>query len=187
MEGMISRSDALALLDKASMDEALYNHCLETEAVMRGLANKLEQDQEVWGLTGLLHDLDFPETKDNPADHGLLSDQKLQGKMPEESLQAIRAHNQEMNKTQPQSLLDYALRCGETVTGLISANALVRPQGMKGMKSKSLKKKMKDKSFAANVNRDRIKECEKIGLSLDDFFQIAINSIEDIETQVGLG
>jgi hypothetical protein len=91
-----------------------------------------------------------------------------------------------MNGTTAQSTFDYALRCAETVTGLISANALVRPEGMEDMKPKSLKKKMKDKSFAANVDRERIRECEKIGLELGEFFQIAILAMQDIASEVGL-
>jgi predicted hydrolase (HD superfamily) len=86
----------------------------------------------------------------------------------------------------PQSAFDYALRCGETVTGLIHANALVRPEGMDGMKPKSLKKKMKEKAFAANINRDNIRECEKIGLDQGEFFQIAIDAIAPLAPEVGL-
>jgi len=86
----------------------------------------------------------------------------------------------------PSTDFDYALRCGETVTGLIHAGALVRPTKIDGMKPKSLKKKMKDKAFAASVNRDCIRECDKIGLELGDFLQIAINSITEIAPEVGL-
>ena len=183
---MLTREHALALLDEHGLQDALLHHALETEAVMRGLALRLGYDQDLWGLTGLLHDLDFPQTKDDPAQHGLITAQKLQGQLPEEGLQAIAAHNSEMNGADPVSIFDFALRCGETVTGLISANALVRPQGMQGMKPKSLKKKMKDKSFAANVNRERLHECDKIGLDLNEFLQIAITAFEPIAEEVGL-
>jgi len=183
---MLTREQALALLDQQGFENGLLHHVLETEAVMRSLAAKLGHDQDLWGLTGLLHDLDFPRTKDDPARHGLIAAQDLEGRLPEEGLQAIRAHNSEMNGTEATSVFDYALRCGETVTGLISANALVRPQGMQGMKPKSLKKKMKDKSFAANVNRERLQECERIGLDLNEFLQVAIGAFETIAGQVGL-
>lgn len=183
---MLSREEALELLKQSNPDQNLLAHALETEAVMRSLAAESGNDPELWSITGLLHDLDFPQTKDNPQEHGLISAQQLEGKLPEEALQAIRAHNEEMNGTQPESDLDFALRCGETVTGLISANALVRPQKMQGMKPKSLKKKMKDKSFAANVNRERLNECQKLNMDLDRFLSLAIASIAEIADQVGL-
>lgn len=183
---MLARDEALNILKNSNPDENLLAHALETEAVMRSLAAESNNDPDLWGLTGLLHDLDFPQTKDTPREHGLISAQKLEGKLPEEALQAIRAHNEEMNGTKPESDLDYALRCGETVTGLVSANALVRPQKMQGMKPKSLKKKMKDKSFAANVNRERLNECQKLHMDLDRFLALAISSISAIADQVGL-
>ncbi|MBU1070502.1 HD family phosphohydrolase, partial [Myxococcota bacterium] len=86
----------------------------------------------------------------------------------------------------PDSLLGWALRCGETVTGLVAANALVRPGGFAGMVPKSLKKKMKEKSFAANVDRNTILECEKLGLTLDEFFQIAIEAMTPLAPLLGL-
>jgi len=180
------REHALETLYSEVQDTTLIHHSLETEAVMRGLAARLGADQEVWALAGLLHDLDFEQTRNTPAEHGLISARKLQGRLPEEAVQAVAAHNCEMNGTTAQNTFDYALRCAETVTGLISANALVRPEGMAGMKPKSLKKKMKDKSFAANVDRERIKECEKIGLDLGEFLQIAIEAMQDIAADVGL-
>lgn len=182
----MDREHALEILYAHLHDTSLIHHSLETEAVMRGLAGRLGADPDLWGLAGLLHDLDFEQTRDTPVEHGLISARELQDKLPEEAVQAVAAHNCEMNGTTAQTTFDYALRCAETVTGLISANALVRPEGMEGMKPKSLKKKMKDKSFAANVDRERIKECEKIGLELGEFLQIAIDSMQDIAADVGL-
>lgn len=154
---------------------------------MRGLAKKLGQDEEIWGITGLLHDLDYAATKDAHARHGLDTVELLEGKLPEEALAAIRRHAYEMNGSEePESQFDFALRCGETVTGLVHAGALVRPTKIDGMKPKSLKKKMKDKAFAASVNRDCIRECDKIGLELGEFLQIAIASVTEIAPEVGL-
>jgi hypothetical protein len=167
------------LLQEHVPDEHLIRHSLASEAVLRGLAAHLDRDEELWGLTGLLHDIDYAQTKDDPARHGLKGAQILENLLPAEALQAIRAHNGEMNGTIPESSLDFALRCGETVTGLITANALVRPTGMEGMKPKSLKKKMKDKAFAAGVNRENIKECEKIGLELGEFLALAVASMAE--------
>jgi putative nucleotidyltransferase with HDIG domain len=181
---MLARAEALELLKNSAPDH-LYVHALETEAVMRALAERLGHDQEVWGLTGLLHDLDYPQTKDTPEKHGLLTAETLTGKLPEDAVQAIARHN-EMNGNLPETQFDFALRCGETVTGLIHTAALVRPTRMQGMEAKSLKKKMKDKAFAASVCRETIKECEKIGLELGDFLTLAVMAITGIENEVGL-
>lgn len=183
----MTRDEALKLLNEHIKDKSLINHALETEAVMRGLARHFNEDEELWGIVGLLHDIDYMRTKDNHKEHGLIAiNEILKDKLPEHALYAIAAHNMEGTNVPPKSTLDYALRCGETVTGLIHANALVRPNKMQGMKPKSLKKKMKDKSFAANVSRDRILECEKIGLDLNKFFEIAINEISSIAKEVDL-
>jgi putative nucleotidyltransferase with HDIG domain len=181
---MLDRTEALAMI-KASAPDHLYVHALETEAVMRALAARLGHDPETWGLAGLLHDLDYPQTKDTPEKHGLLTAETLAGKLPDDAVQAIARHN-EMNGNQPQTPFDYALRCGETVTGLIHTAALVRPTRMQGMEAKSLKKKMKDKAFAASVCRETIRECEKLGLELGDFLTLSIGAITGIEAEVGL-
>ncbi len=175
----MTRDQAYQLLQDHCPEPQLLQHSLQTEAVMGHLAKRLGQDHELWSLAGLLHDLDYAQTKEKPEKHGLLSANILQDLLPQEAVQAIKAHNSEMNSTQPERILDFALRCGESVTGLIWANALVRPQGMQGMKPKSLKKKMQDKSFAANVSRDRIRECEKLGLELGDFLQICIQAMTE--------
>lgn len=184
---MLDRDEALRLFRDKGCDEGLMAHCLQTEAVMRNLAERLGHDPQLWGVTGLLHDLDYPRTKDDPSWHGLVTARELAETFPENALQAIRAHNSEENGTTPADEFDYALRCGESVTGLISANALVRPQGMEGMKPSSLKKKMKDKSFAAGVSRERIRECENIGLELDEFLRIGIEALSGIADQPEAG
>jgi len=186
---MLDREEGMSLLQSKGLEENLIAHCLQTEAVLRHLADRLGRDPELWGITGLLHDLDYPGTKDDAARHGLETARELEDKLPGEALQAIQAHNSEENGTAPESEFDLALRCGESVTGLVSANALVRPQGMEGMKPSSLKKKMKDKSFAANVSRERIRECEKLGLDLDEFLRIGIDALGRIadRPEAGLG
>ncbi|MFV0421739.1 HD domain-containing protein [Oleidesulfovibrio sp.] len=183
---MLSRDEALALLKSTNPDDHLIHHALQSEAVMRMMAKRLNEDEELWALAGLLHDIDFPLTKETPERHGLLAMDLLADKLPEPALAAIRAHNSEYTGHTPQTRMDWALRCSETVTGLVATNALVRPQGMEGMTPKSLKKKMKDKAFAASVNRDNIRECEQIGLELGDFLQIAIDAISPIAAEVGL-
>lgn len=174
---MITREEALKLLEINRVTPSLLKHALASEAVMAALARYFADNEEYWSLTGLLHDLDYPETESCPERHGLMTVEKLADKLPPEYLQAIAAHNAEMNGSYPQSRLDYALRCGESITGLISAAALMRPTGYEGMEVKSIKKKMKDKAFAANVNRENIRECEKAGINLDEFIKLAIQAM----------
>lgn len=184
---MITREEAFDLLQKDNGEPAQINHALESEAVLRALARKTGHDEDLWGITGLLHDLDYPATKEGVTRHGLDTAEMLDGKLPEEALDAIRRHAAEMNGSEgPETAFDYALRCGETITGLVHTAALVRPTKMQGMKPKSLKKKMKDKAFAASVNRDEIRECEKLGLELGDFLKLSIDAITGIAPEVGL-
>jgi len=159
---------------------------MASESVMKGLAEKFGEDAELWGRTGLLHDIDWPATEAHPEQHGLKGAEILQGKLPEEALQAIRAHNSELNGTPVKTRFDVALRCGETVTGLVTAAALVRPTGITGMQVKSLKKKMKDKAFAAGVSRDIIRTCPDMGLTLEDFLQTAIDAMTKDAAALGL-
>lgn len=108
---------------------------------MRSLARRFGEDEDLWGLTGLLHDLDYPTTAEAPERHGLESATMLTGMLPEEALAAIRAHNGEMNGAAPQGRFDYALRCGETVTGLISAAARMRPTAWRAWSPKASRKR----------------------------------------------
>lgn len=171
---MITRNEALDLLADSGSSDSLMRHALATEAVMHALAERLGEDCELWSRTGLLHDLDYPQTESAPEKHGLTAAGQLEDKLPDEALQAIRSHNGECNGVNPASRFDYALRCGETVTGLISAAALMRPTRYDGMSVKSIKKKMKDKAFAGNVNRANINQCAEAGLDLDEFLALAI-------------
>ncbi len=183
---MLTRDDALALLREHLTEPAMLAHSMESEAVLRALAKRLGKDEELWGLAGLLHDLDYAATKDTPERHGLVSAELLAGRLPDEAVEAIRAHNGERTGCPPTTDFHFALRCGETVTGLIHTNALVRPARMEGMDAKSLKKKMKDKAFAASVCRETIGECQKLGLEQAEFFTIAIAAVAGVAGEVGL-
>ncbi|GFK95290.1 hypothetical protein NNJEOMEG_03149 [Fundidesulfovibrio magnetotacticus] len=177
----MTRNDALELLESRKPEPHMLLHALQTEAVLRAMALRLEQDAELWGITGLLHDLDFPTTKDAPERHGLDAAAQLDGRLDPAAVAAIAAHNAEMNGRQPAATLDYALRCGETVTGIVHAAALMRPTGYDGLEPKSVKKKMKDKAFARNVRREIILECDKAGLPLDDFLALAIDAMRSVQ------
>ena len=184
---MIRRDDALALIKAQNPNPGLLAHGRQTEAVMRALAERLGQDPELWGVTGLLHDLDYPQTAAAPERHGLaLAELLPEGALPPEALRAIAAHNDEHTGVAPETAFDFALRAAESVTGIISAAALVRPDRMNGMAPKSIKKKMKDKAFAANVRRANILECDKAGLPLDEFLTLAIAAIAGVAAETGL-
>ncbi|TDA68867.1 MAG: HDIG domain-containing protein [Clostridia bacterium] len=155
---------------------------------MRHLAERLGEDEDLWGWAGLLHDLDFEETKDQPHRHGLMTAQVLEqlGVNPQ-IVRAIKAHNAEALGLARETSLDCALTCAETVTGLISATALVQPdKKLAGVQVNSLRKKMKDKAFARNVNRELILLCENLGLEQDEFLALSLLAMKEIAGHVGL-
>ncbi len=174
---MIDRKSAYDLVVSQHPEPHMLQHAVDSESVMRALAMHFGEDADAWGIAGLLHDIDYPMTKNTPEKHGVLAADLLAGKVSDGILYAIQAHNTECTGVEPKSRLDTALRAGESVTGLVTAAALVRPTGMEGMQASSLKKKMKDKSFAASVDRERIKECERIGLPLEQFLTLAIDAM----------
>lgn len=182
----MDRTEALALMEERLTAEALRRHSLASEAVMRALARKLgkaEAEVERWGLLGLLHDLDYGQTERTPGQHGLRTVEYLadQG-FSDEELAAIKAHNAEMLGLERVSELDLALTCGEVVTGLVAAAALVQPdKKLASVKPASAVKKMKDKAFARSVNREHIELCECLGLPLIDFMTLAVAAMAELE------
>lgn len=183
---MLNREEAQELLLSLHPDQQLVQHALATEAILRALALRFGEDPEVWGVTGLLHDLDYPETQHDHSRHGIEGPERIGDGLPEHALNAIRAHNDMASGVKPATPLDFALRCGESVTGLIVTAALVRPTGIDGMQASSLKKKMKDKAFAASVNRDCIRECTELGLDLDAFLTLSIEAMSAVRAELHL-
>lgn len=185
---MIDRTGALELLTSKTDTDWLVKHCLAAEAVIRAMARRLGRDEELWGLVGLLHDLDFDQTKETPEIHGLRTTQWLEDSgLPAEALQAIRAHNAESLGLQRESELDFALSCSESITGLIVAAALVRPdKKLDGVKPKSIRKRIKEKAFARNVSREQIRECERAGVPLDEFIELSLEAMKGISSEIGL-
>ena len=189
----ISREQAWELIKKYNSDLPDLKHYLESEAVMKQLAKHLGEDEEYWGMLGLLHDVDWGITKNDVQTHLT--------KMPEilkeagfgnNFIENILSHGygfEELphlaNKKRTKKI-EFALACAETVTGLIHAYALMRGGRVSDMEVKGLIKKFKDKTFARGVDREIILECEKLGLTLEEFFKIAIEGIKKIKEQVGL-
>ncbi len=180
--------EAKQLLERHVSDERLRKHCLASAAVMRGLARRLGEDEELWAVAGLLHDLDFETTRDQPERHGLVAAEMLaDSDLPPEVIQAIKAHNAEPLGIERKSRLDFALTCGETITGLVVATTLVYPdKKLASVKPKSVKKRMKEKQFAAAVSRENIMLCEKLDIPLPDFCALAVESMREIADDLGL-
>jgi uncharacterized protein len=184
----MKRDDALNLLQQYVKNEKMIIHSLCSEAVLRALARRLNRDEEKWGLAGLLHDLDVELTNAEPTVHALKTAEILQEKgIDPEIVDAVKMHNEMATGLERTTEFQHALAAGETVTGLIYATALVYPdRKIASVKTKSVIKRMKEKAFAASVNRDHIMECEKIGLPLDEFVDISIKAMQEISEEIGL-
>jgi putative nucleotidyltransferase with HDIG domain len=187
-QAWMERGRAVELLRAHLKNEHLVKHCLASEAIMRSIAKKLGEDEELWGLTGLLHDIDFESTKDEPSQHTIKGAKILEQRCaPENVIAAIKHHNAEALGLERQKPFHYALACAETITGMVVAAALVRPdKKLEGVKVKSIKKRMKEKAFARNVNREIILECEKLGISLEDFITLSLDAMKAIAPDLGL-
>ena len=184
----MTRDEALKLMEAHIHADNLRKHCLASEAIMRELAKRMNEDVELWGVLGLLHDLDFELTRENPAAHGLGTVEMLSDHgFPLEATNAILRHNAEALNLNRETALDYALTCSETITGLIVAAALVHPdKQIRSLNPKSVRKRMKSKDFARNVNRDHVALCEKIDMELMDFIELSIGAMGSISDQLGL-
>lgn len=188
----ISREQAWELIKKYNSDRTDLNHYLESEAVMRELAKKLGEDEEYWGMLGLIHDIDWGITKDNVQAHLTKAPEILkEADFDDEFIDVILSHGYGfdiagLKDKKRNEKIQHALAASETITGLIHAYALMRDGRVNDMEAKGLKKKFKDKTFAAKIDRDIIKEYEQLGLTLEEFFEVAINGIKKIAEEVGL-
>jgi len=184
----MTREQALHLLHTYIKNDRMIAHCLASEAVMRGIARRLGRDEEKWGLAGLLHDLDVEITHAEPTVHGTQTEVLLRDyQLDEDILDAIRMHNECSSGKERSTEFQYALAAGETITGLIFATTYVYPdRKLTSVKPKSVVKRMKEKAFAASVRRENILECERIGIPIDEFAALAIDSMIPISTELGL-
>ena len=184
---MLSREEAVNLLTKYLVDEKLIKHSLAVEAILREMARYLHEDEELWGITGLLHDMDFEYTKEEPQKHTVVTAQMLSGLVPENSIDAIKSHNYTHTAQLPINALDRALIAADAVSGLVIATALVVPtKKLADVKSVTLINKFKDRSFAAGCDRKRILLCEDTGLELDKFLELSLKALQDISDKLGL-
>jgi uncharacterized protein len=184
----ITRKEALVLMEQYLESENMRKHSLASEAIMRSLAPRFGADPEMWGLVGLLHDLDYNETKDHMKQHTLLTEKTLLEKGVDHRIaNAIKYHNAENLGLTRTEAVHLALTAAETITGMVVAAALVNPdRKIASLKPKSIKKRMKAKEFARSVNRDHILLCEQIGIPLEDFVTISLESMSGISDDLGL-
>jgi putative nucleotidyltransferase with HDIG domain len=188
MSAGITREQALELLHSHVASPTIIKHSLAAEAVLAALATHRSADRQKWALAGLLHDVDIDETGADPAIHGRVGAQMLadMGVDPE-IVAAVRRHNPQSCGEPRETDLDHALAAGETITGLIVATALIQPdKKLASVKPKSVSKRMKEKAFAASVNRDSIMECEAIGIGLEEFVGLALAAMQGVSDDLGL-
>ena len=183
----MNREEALDSV-KANVENGnLVKHMLATEAIMRALARRLGGDEEEWGLTGLLHDIDVELTEGDMSSHSKLGADLAQELGASEAMaHAILCHN-EAHGVSLETELDRALYCADPLTGLITAAALIRPdKKLAGLVAKSVKKRFKEKSFAAGANREQIARCGELGLELDEFIELGLTAMQEIADDLGL-
>lgn len=183
----MTREEALDLVQKKVKQKNLIKHCLAVEAVMRRLARELGEDEEKWGLTGLLHDIDYGETMDQPEEHSLRGAEYLEEMgMPPEMVQAVRVHN-EAHGLPRKSRLDKALYAADPLTGLIVAGALIHPEKkLAPLNTEFLLNRYEEKSFARGASRTQIASCTDLGLTLEEFIGLGLEAMQSIDRELGL-
>jgi putative nucleotidyltransferase with HDIG domain len=185
----MDRQSALALVERYSEKDITYRHLISVEGVMRALAGHFGEDEDRWGWTGLFHDLDYDQTSSEDGDlgdhaHKSVEWLRAEGFEDEAVLNAILAHRFAEYRT---DLLSRAIVHADAVAGLLVACALVRPEKASGMKVSSVKKKLKEKSFAPGVEREEIRSVEEsIGVPLDEFIEISIRGLQSVAPDLSL-
>ena len=191
MSGVPTRGEALALVHEYTRNEKLRKHMYAVEAAMRDYAEKYGKDVELWGVTGLLHDFDYErwpnDARSAEEEHPSTGVAILRERgVSEEICQAILAHA-EYTGVPAEDRMAKALRAVDDLTGFLVACALVRPNGITDLAPKSVKKKMKDRSFAAAVDRDAMREaCEALGEEMTEHIEFVIGAMRRIADRLGL-
>ena len=183
----MNRKEALDSIRGNVENKNLVKHMLATEAIMRALARRLSEDEEEWGLTGLLHDIDVELTEGDMSSHSRLgADLARELGVSEAMAHAILCHNQ-AHGVPCETKLDKALFCVDPLTGLIMAATLVRPdKKLAGLEAKLVIKRFKEKGFAAGVDREQILLCRELGLELSDFVGLGLKAMKGIAGDLGL-
>jgi putative nucleotidyltransferase with HDIG domain len=183
----VTREEALDSIKANIENQNTIKHMLATEAIMRALARRFGEDEEEWGLTGLVHDIDMELTEGDMSTHSKLgADLARELGASEVMAHAVLCHN-ETHGIPRESRLDKALFCADPLTGLITAAALVRPdKKLAGVEARSVMKRFKEKSFAAGAKREQIARCAELGLDLDQFIKLGLVAMQAIAPNLGL-
>jgi putative nucleotidyltransferase with HDIG domain len=181
----VDRAAAVALCREKCLKDTTVRHLISVEGVMRALAGRFGEDVDIWGLTGLFHDLDQDYTGDDGAGHAEMAAGWLREEgVDERIVNGVLAHAFEAYRT---DLMSRAVVHADAVAGLLVASALVRPERARGMKVSSVKKKLKERAFAPGVNRAEITDVEaSIGLPLDEFIAVSIEGLQSVAPEIGL-
>jgi putative nucleotidyltransferase with HDIG domain len=182
------REDAYILLKDKVQNQNLIKHCIAAEACMRALAEFFDEDQEKWGITGLLHDIDYEETKNEPIKHSLLGAETLHKLgVDKEIVEAVKTHN-EIHEIAPQTKMAKAIFCVDPLTGLIVAATLVLPsKKIADLTPENVLNRFKEKGFAAGANREIIAKCHiLLDLPLENFTKICLEAMKKINNELGL-
>jgi putative nucleotidyltransferase with HDIG domain len=186
-----TREEALALLKKHNKDESHIKHALAVEGTMRHFARRMGGDEELWGVVGILHDIDWEKTMSEPARHCNLAPELLREAGVDESvIHAVQSHGWGIcSDVEPENEMEKVLFTIDELTGLVITAGLVRPsKSLSDLEVKSVKKKWKDKTFARGVDRDIIqKGAEIMGMPLDELIENTILAMRPIEKEIGLG
>ena len=184
---MLTREEALNLVKENVPKRNVVYHMIAVESIMRGMARYFGENEDLWGLTGLLHDVDYEKIGDMWERHGILAADILKGVVSDEVIKAIKAHNFERTCVMPQTRMEKSLIACDAISGLLVACALVMPsKKLAEVHLKTVKKKFKAKDFAKGADRERILFCEKIGVKRDEFFRIALDSLKNHAAEINL-
>lgn len=180
-----SREEAVALVKQHIKQANLFKHCLALEAVLRALARRLGEDEQVWAMAGLVHDIDYEETANDPERHTQVGAEILREHGFDEAvIHACLAH---CDKAPRESLLDKAIWAADPLTGLIVAAALIRPEKrLAAVDAQFVVNRFGDRSFARSANRSQIASCEELGLTLDEFVGLGLSAMQEIAGELGL-
>jgi len=183
----MNRREALESIKENVENQNLIKHMLATEAIMQALAMRMGENQEEWGLAGLLHDIDVELTEGDMSTHSRLGADLARDMGAGDAIaDAILCHN-DAHGVQPRTNMEKALFCADPLTGLITAAVLVRPEKkIKNLEPRSVRKRFKEKSFAAGASREQIARCSDIGMELDEFIAIGVEAMQGIAEDLGL-
>lgn len=183
----MERSEALAKLKDNLTNENLVKHCIAVEAGMEELAEYFNKDVKKWGLAGLLHDIDYDKTKDEPTQHSLLGAEMLDDLgLDEDIVYAVKVHN-DVHDLPQKNKLDKALYAVDPLTGLIVAAALVHPdEELEAVDVEFVMNRFEESSFAKGADRDQIKSCSELGLGLEEFIGLVLAGMQSKNDELGL-